>query len=139
MVTNDDGTMLEGEIELSHSNGRTRSKRSRSASPRSADTNQTPPAVITPDFSLPIRPFMNRYARGRSGPQAFTLLVARLAEGEVGREVRADEVRREWSRMTGILGDFATMYGTRAKNEALVDSPQRGVFVLLADWTNALG
>src|SRR6266581_7150859 len=111
-VTNDDGTTLEGEIELSPSNGRARSTRSRSASPRRADTNQTPPSAVTPDFSLPIRAFMNRYARGRSGPQAFTLLVARLAAGEVGREVRAEDARREWSRMTGIVGEFATMYGT---------------------------
>ncbi len=82
---------------------------------------------------------MNRYARNRTGPEAFTLLLARLAGGNVGTEVRAEDIRREWDRMTGLLGgSFATVYGTRAKDEAWVDSPSRGVYVLLADWINVL-
>jgi hypothetical protein len=45
-----------------------------------------------------------------------------------------ETLRPEWDRLTGVLGNFATTYATRAKNEAWVDSPKRGVFVLLPDW-----
>lgn len=136
VVTDSAGNVFEGEIELVTTN--TSPKHRAKPTPREpADDEARHDTTV--DFSLPLRAFMNRYARGRSGPEAFTMLVARLANGEIDREVRADEIRREWTRMTGILGNsFAAVFGTRAKNQAWVDSPQRGVFVLLPDWTGAL-
>jgi len=142
-VTDENGVVFEGEVELAPVNAtapQTRGTASRGGPATRPEATRTRGAPPTPDFSLPVRAFMNRYARNRTGPQAFTLLVARLAEGEVGREVRVDQIRREWSRISGILGgSFAPVYGTRAKTEAWVDSPKRGAFVLLPDWTGALG
>lgn len=136
-VTDSKGMVYEGEVELqvSGEGGRRRGVRAshRISIPVGAELQPT-----DVDFSLPVRAFMNRYAKGRSGPEVFALLVARLAGGEVGREVRVNEISSEWGRMTGILGTFATVYGTRAKNGAWVDSPGRGVFTLLPDWRGAL-
>ncbi len=139
-VTDSNGTVFEGEVDLVPTTGHVPRKGSHTPAPTAAAQTADGPRVPQPsDFSLPVRAFMNRYAKGRTGAKAFTIMVARLAEGEVGRQVRADEIRREWNKMTGILGGpFATMHGTRAKNEAWVDSPERGAFVLLPDWMNAL-
>jgi hypothetical protein len=92
------------------------------------------------DFTLPVRAFMSRYAKGGTGHRSLALLVARLAEGQVSKEVHAGELKAEWNRLTGLLGGpYAGMYGTRAKNNAWVDSPRDGIFVLLPDWTQAIG
>ncbi len=139
-ITDADGNTYEGEADLvavSASGGTKR--RGDDAKPRkTVEPDHALPSAK--DLNLPIRAFMNRYAKGHSGHQAFTLLVARLAGGEVGKEIRVDQVKAEWNKMTGLLGgDFAPVYGTRAKNNAWVDSPSRGVFVLLPDWTQVLG
>lgn len=138
-VTDSSGAVFEAEVDLVPSALSARRRR-RPSAPEQSGVPAPARDAASVDFSLPVRAFMNRYARGRSGPEAFTLLVARFAEGALGREVPVDLVRQEWSRMTGILGtSFATVYGTRAKNQAWVDSPRRGVFVLLPDWMGALG
>jgi hypothetical protein len=139
-VTDPNGTVFEGEVDLIPKTEQARRKDARAPgsepAARAYDEPRVPPATA---YSLPIRAFMNRYAKGRTGAKAFTIMVARLAGGELGRQVRADEIRREWNKMTGILGgSFATMHGTRAKDRAWVDSPERGVFVLLPDWMDAL-
>ncbi len=138
-VTDSDGTIYEGEADLAVAAASGEAKpRGTTAKPR-ATVRSGDAGPSGKDFSLPVRAFMNRHAKGRSGHQAFTLLVARLAGGEVGAEVRVEDVKTEWSRMTGLLGGgYAPVYGTRAKNNAWVDSPRRGVFALLPDWTQVV-
>lgn len=136
-ITDSHGTVYEGEVELVVSTENPRRGSARSPVSASTRVDAGSPGVDV-DFSLPVRAFMNRYAKGCTGPEVFALLVARLAGGEVGQEVRVNEISSEWNRMSGILGTFATVYGTRAKNEAWVDSPGRGVFALLPDWKGAL-
>jgi hypothetical protein len=138
-ITDETGAVFEGEVDLVQVSG-SAAARHADAGPSSPRRGKpTPTRSVDDDFSLPARAFMHRHGRGRSGPQAFALLVAWLAKGETVREVALEDVRREWERMTGLLGEFATVYATRAKNQAWVDNPKRGVFVLLPDWIGALG
>ncbi len=135
-VTDDGGNVFEGEVDLSPAGAPQSAARRRS--PASPKPESRLPATAV-DLRLPVRAFMSRYARGRTGPQAFALLLARLAEGEIGHEVSVESIRSEWNRTRGIVGsEYATMYATRAKDNAWVDSPRRGVFVLLPDWPAAL-
>lgn len=80
-ITDDEGRVFEGEAELSllgHGSGKPVSGRERSR--KSHETKSG--SLQTPVFSLNPRAFMKRYARGRSGPQKFTLLLACLAKGD---------------------------------------------------------
>jgi len=142
-VTDDDGNVYEGDVELLRvsSSGDTETRVSAGGKRRTRDTTVTLDAApATTDFTLPVRAFMSRYAKGRPGHQVFAVLLARLAGGEVNREVPVDQLKAEWNNMRGLLGGvYAPIYGTRAKNNAWADSPARGVFVLLPDWTQALG
>jgi len=136
-ITDADGNMYEGEVELVtvSASGRAKRRAGGAKPPSTAGPSHAIPSAK--DFNLPIRAFMNRYAKACSGHAAFALLVARLTGGKVGTEVRVEQVRTEWSKMTGLLNSrFAPIYGTRAKDNAWVDSPSRCVFVLLPDWAH---
>ncbi len=138
-ITDATGAIFEGEVDLVQVSG---TGEARQGDRGAASARRGKPALarsIDDDLSLPSRAFMHRHGKGRSGPEAFALLVAWLAKGQTAREVAVEDVRREWERMTGLLGEFATVYATRAKNKAWVDNPNRGVFVLLPDWMSALG
>lgn len=92
-----------------------------------------------PDLTLPLRPFMNRYAQGISGPRKFALLVARLSGGDSNAEVPGNDIERQWNKMKGLLGGaFNPAYSTRAKDNGWVDSPKMGVYILLPGWEGAL-
>lgn len=95
-------------------------------------------ASVKPDLSLPFRPFMHRYARGKSGDEKFALILAHLTKGDVKTETKLEAVSRAWSKMKGLLGNFNLAYPTRAKDKGWVDSPRTGVYVLLPRWTEIL-
>jgi hypothetical protein len=104
----------------------------KSAAPGSAAQAQHGEAEI--DLSLPLRPFMNRYGRGSSGPRKFVLLVAHNTKGDIAAEVPSSEIQKQWAKMTGLLGEFNGAFTTRAKDNGWVDSPKFGVYKLLAGW-----
>lgn len=135
IVTDDTGAVFEGEVELVPS---TEGGVEESAAAKRRVAKAPRVVSARSDFSKPARAFMHLHGRNRSGHEAFALLMAWMTKGETGKEVRVEDLRREWDRMRGVLGGFATIYATRAKDNAWVDSPERGVFVLLPDWEELL-
>jgi hypothetical protein len=138
-ITDPAGTVFEGEVDLVRVPGSSEGRQPHRSRGSDQRAKAAPARIARDDLSLPARAFMHRHARGRSGHEAFALLVAWLAKGEAEKEVRLEDVRREWDRMKGLLGGFAPIYATRAKDKAWVDSPGRGAFVLLPDWEAILG
>ncbi len=87
------------------------------------------------DFSLPLRPFMNKYSTGMSGSKKFALLVAHFAKGELDVPVERASVADAWSKMTGLLnGKFNPAHENRAKDSGWVYVPAFGKVALLRNW-----
>jgi hypothetical protein len=135
VVTDSDGTVYEGDAQLTASTGKPgAARRQPRRSKPTADSK-----IADMDLALPVRAFVNRYAKGLSGPRKFTLLVGRLCNGEVGTSVSAQAVERHWNSMKELMGGpYNPAYSTRSKNEGWVDTPERGKVVLLMDWKHAL-
>jgi hypothetical protein len=131
-VIDDTGRAFTGQALLSLENS------SHSEGDRQSGLQQAAPNGGKPDFEMPVRPFVKRYAANRGGHQKFTLLLARLANGRVGEPVSLRDLIKSWSKMTGLLGKFNLAYPTRAKDFGYVDSPSKGVYVLLPGWKAAL-
>lgn len=124
-----------GDPPLSKASGRARKKAASSRNgATSGSTAETPRKESEIDLTLPLRPFMNRYGRGSSGPWKFALLVAHNAKGDFSVEVSSSEIQKQWSKMTGNLGAFNAAFTTRAKDNGWVDSPKFGVYTLLPGW-----
>ena len=133
VVTDGGGHTFEGEATLV-AVGSARSPRQASGrKPRA-------PARPAPDFSLPVRAFVKRHAKGLGGPQKFTVLLARLSGGKTGAAVSVKDIEKTWNRMTGLMGGrYNGAYSTRAKDSGWVDSTKLGHYALLAGWPAALG
>jgi len=132
-VTDESGRVFEGEAELALVDQR--------AVKRSAKRTRTPkpsPTAATVELDLPLRPFLKKYARGKSGPAKFTLLVAHLANGKVKSSIAFTDILRAWNGATAHLGKFNAAHTTRAKDKGWVDSPKQGQYVLRPSWTQAL-
>ena len=89
------------------------------------------------DLSTPIRPFVKKHAVGMSGPKKFTLVLAHLAGGDVGKKVSLEEIERQWSRMTakGLLGmKFNRFYSATAKDNDWVNTEKSGFYNLRPSW-----
>lgn len=96
----------------------------------------------SPDLSFRLNPlaFMKRHAKGLNGSRKFALLLARLAGGEVGKEVPVEEITSTWNKMKSVLGSpYNGAHATRAKSEGWVDSPKKGVYALADSWKESLG
>lgn len=90
-------------------------------------------------FSTNRLAFVKRHARGRSGHQKFTLLLAYLAKGDISQRVASAVVKKQWNKMKGVLGGkYNGAYANRAMAEGWVDSPKHGVYTLSASWKDAL-
>jgi len=90
-------------------------------------------------FKMNALAFMNKNARGLSGPQKFTLLVARLVEGSTSKQIASTDVQKHWNKMKGVLGGkFNPAYANRAKVNGWVDGPKHGTYVLSENWKSAL-
>ena len=90
------------------------------------------------DFSLPFRPFIHKYARGMSGREKFTLVLAHITKGNEKSETKLETITKVWNRMKGVLGELNLAHPTRAKDKGWVDSPKTGVYVLRSGWTEIL-
>ena len=133
VVTDDGGNIYEGEVALVSAGGPP-SRR------RTFDRLPNRPAGTSPDFSLPVRAFVRRHAKGLGGPQKFTVLLARLSDGKAGVAIGLKEIEKTWNRMTEPMGGkFNPAYTTRAKDNGWVDTPKTGYYALRSSWTGALG
>ena len=141
VITDDGGNTWEHELTLVKKVGRLTAvarpveSAKPSASAKRSRTRQRPDL----DFSLPVRPFVKRYASGTSGPRKFAILVARLAAGDTGVEIPFKDIEKQWNKMTQLMGGrFNPSHASRAKDAGWVDSPKHGVYKLLRDWDGAL-
>ena len=74
------------------------------------------------DFDLNIHAFMKKIgAKHLSGPVKITALIAHLSKGDIGTPVKASDVRKQWSKMKSILGNFNNFYYMPAKQNAWID------------------
>lgn len=134
VLTDGGGNTYEGEATLVATSGARPSNKAPERKPRATVTVRN-----SPDFSLPMRAFMKRHAKGLGGPQKFTLLVAKLSGGKIGPGISLGELEKAWNRMTGLMGKFNPAYTTRAKDNGWVDTPKTGHYALRSSWTEALG
>lgn len=130
IVADDDGNIFQGETELTAA---AREKPGRRHVKRNSDEKTSPRPPV--NFSLPIRAFVKTHARAMGGPQKFALLVAYLSKGEAHKQVSLADVQRCWNTMKPLLdGKFNVAYTTRAKEQGWVDSPTRGMYLILPSW-----
>lgn len=97
-------------------------------------------SVATPhvSFDMNVLAFMNKYARGLSGPKKFVLLVACLVKGSAAAQVQFHDIQVQWNKMRTVLGgDFNAAHGNRAKAAGWVDS-EKGQWKLTSTWKGAL-
>jgi hypothetical protein len=132
-LTNDEGIVYVGEVDLKASSSKHESPKKRSDATKglldSADMN----------FDLPLRPFIKKYSASMSGPKRLTLLVAWLAKGKSDVQVGRVEVSRAWNKMKTLMGGpFNSAYETRARDNGWLDSPKPGVYTLLSSWQEVL-
>ena len=91
------------------------------------------------DFGIPVRPFMKRYSKGMSGQKKFTLLLARLTQGDLKRQIPLADLRKQWGRIKGILGmEFNTFYSTTAGDNGWVECRRAGLYNLRSTWRHVL-
>jgi len=112
----------------------------------SASSQQTPKKpndpVLTPkplsiDFDIPMRPFIKKYAKGMSGAKKFTLLLSRLVNGDLKRELALSEIEKYWNKMKSknlLSMDFNRYFSAEAKNNDWVDSKKKGFYNLRPSW-----
>lgn len=97
-------------------------------------------AAVDPSFDLNPLAFMKRYGAGLSGPEKFTLLLARLTAGDTSKDIAIAELRKQWNKMKSVMeGRFNPAYANRAKANGWVDTQKQGIYVLCASWKEALG
>lgn len=91
------------------------------------------------DFGKPIRPFMKKYSKNLSGSRKFVLLLARLAEGDLKKQVELSEIKKQWNRMTAILEmDFNLFFTGDAKDKDWVETKAKGLYNLRPAWRDVL-
>jgi len=130
IVSDDNGNSYQGDAELTQ----TASAKQASKVPKKASTLRGR-SGLSVNFSSPIRAFVKRHATDMAGSQKFALLVAYLTKGDTHKEVLLVDVQRQWNRMKPLLaGKFNLAYPIRAKESEWVDSPRRGVYVILPGW-----
>lgn len=90
-------------------------------------------------FNMNILAFMNKYARGKSGPQKFTLLVAYLVKGGSDAQASVQDIKTHWNKMKTVLeGPFNPVHGNRAKAKGWVEPEKKGMWKLTDSWKEAL-
>ncbi len=142
VFTDDDGNTWEHELPLvAHRRVGQGPQGTRGVRAKRAEARKPPRSRQTAelDFSLPIRPFIKRYAKRVSGPRRFAILVAHLAKGDVKAEIAFKDIEKQWNKMTQLMGGrFNPAHASRAKDNGWVDSPRHGVYKLLGGWGGAL-
>jgi hypothetical protein len=132
-VSDDRGATFEGRAEL------VRVSKSAKASRAMTNPRAVPHHTGNLSFSLNSRAFMNKYAKNTGGPRKFTLLLAHLAQGKVGKEISSEHITSTWNRMKSVLGGpYNAAYATRAKAQGWIDSPKRSHYVLSDSWSEVM-
>lgn len=132
IVSDDDGNTYEGEVELAPAG---KSRKKAKPAPSKAEPRPVPATSKPVNFSTPIRAFVKQHTQNMSGAKRFTLLTAYLAKGESNKEVPMSEIGKQWNKMKPLLGgELNRAHSLRAKESGWVDSPKRGVYVILPDW-----
>lgn len=93
------------------------------------------------DFDQPLRPFIKNHGKGMSGPKKFTLLLARLANGDATKGIALKELEKQWNKMTAksLMGmEFNRFYAGAAKNNDWVESGKQGLYNLRPSWRDIL-
>jgi hypothetical protein len=128
IVSDDDGNNYHGEVELAATSKSARKPATPARPPKTASKTAV-------NLSTPVRAFVKQHARDLSGAQKFALLVAYLSKGDGQKEVQMVDVEKQWNRMKPLLGGkFNLAYTTRAKDNGWVDSPKRGIYIVLPGW-----
>jgi hypothetical protein len=131
----DDGTVVEGSVELQPRHDKKHKPPAQLPSPpgdKDGDAHSL-------DFDLDARPFMKRYGMDLSGPERLVLLVAHFAKGVVNTPVARTEVVRQWGKMKALMGgNYNGAYDTRARDTGWLNSPKAGVFELRGGWDQIL-
>jgi len=132
-LTNDEGIVYVGEIELKTSSRKHESEKEKpDLTKRFLDSDYM-------NFNLPLRPFIKKYSHSMSGPKRLTLLVAWLAKGKSDVQVGRIEVSKAWNKMKTLMGGpFNSAYETRARDNGWLDSPKPGVYLLMSGWREVL-
>lgn len=87
------------------------------------------------DFSLSNRAFLNKYAKGLSGPKKFTLLVAMLVKGDLKKEVKLSDVTKVWNKSKSLLEiSFNRFFSVKAVENNWVMPSGHGVYYLSINW-----
>lgn len=134
VLTDDGGKRFEGSAELTFVGGDVGSRRQ-----RRREVQVRKAAGVDFAFSLNLRAFMKKYGRGLKGPSKFTLMLARLAEGDVGRQVAFEDLKAAWNSMKPLMGGaFYPSPSLRAKEHGWVDTPKRGIYALTSSWKEAI-
>ena len=136
-LTDQNGTVFEGEAELVQV-GRSQNTKRASSSPKRTTSVDPVPQL---DFTKPERAFIKTYARRLNGQKKFVLLLAYLAKGALKKEVQLKKLEKHWNRMkaSNLLGlKFNTFYSNTAKDDGWVDTPKKGVYVLCKSWKEVL-
>lgn len=92
------------------------------------------------NFSLNERAFIKRYAAGKSGSKKFTILLAYLASGKVDKDIKLNDIRTRWNKMSAkdMLGKFNMFFPSDAKTRGWVDSKKYGSYCLTNEWEEVL-
>lgn len=91
------------------------------------------------NFDMPIRAFIKKYAKDKSGPKKFTLLLSWFSKGDLERGVPLKELEKSWNRMTAkslLDGKFNRFYPAQAREQDWVDLRKKGGYNLRPDWRN---
>ena len=131
-ITDDNGRVFEGEVDVLESGRSHRSNKSTRRTP--TKTPVTTESSASVNFNLPVRAFIKRYAKGQAGAEKFTLLLAHMTKGKTHAEVTLKDLTKLWGKMQGFLGKFNGAHSTRARDNGWVDSPKFGTYILLQDW-----
>jgi hypothetical protein len=132
VVQDDSGGVFRGEINLTPDGA----EKSASLEPlANAPVASPSPTALRGDLELPVRAYIKKHASGKSGPEKFALLLARMTKGDTSVTVAASDLQSEWNSMTALMGGkYNTAYPTRAKERGWIDSPKSGTFTLLPGW-----
>jgi hypothetical protein len=127
-ITDDSGKVFQGRADLNPI------PTQRSARKKTGGARLQSSSAPTVNFYSPARAFVKNHARGMSGPQKFTLLLAHMTKGDRKVEARLNMIEKQWKKMTALLGKWNRAPPTRAKEHEWVDSPKNGTYVLLPGW-----
>jgi len=90
------------------------------------------------NFEQEERPFFkNNINKKMNGQKRFTLVVAYLARGLNDKRISKNEIEKIWKKVGVFMGEpCKNIYGTRAKDDEYLFSPEHGVYMLGNKWKN---